>query len=882
MSVGTSSDIRKVSILCRDVYRKCREAGAEYEEIRREVKGLYGVVRELKEEEEERNGEWDEGNGGRVEEIIGGCEGTLRQLDGLLGRYGRIGGGRLGSSEMDQLGGIRVRLISHKKKISLFLDSLLDEEGGGDASGTEGLDGKGELDMLLDKVDDIAADRSRRVGTLQMMGSENEDEEDNLQIWKWFGRNLVEEGVNRVVLERHKDVLIAYIRQMEQDGLLIENPSASTPQTSPRTPHKERWDSAHSDSSHTQVAPASSDNVNINSGRNDPGEKETIQREDNIKFPPAMKFQRPKPESLVDSYPYPGQNISSTSHRQLSPPLTPKISNTDLDISESQRGKDISGSNLNSEDNTSSGHQTISRYPVNSNHNNSSIIQTSDLLLLPCFTTSNPQLLPPSSPGSWNSNSYSNSYLNEPPNEHIQSQAGLNKMTLRPKHSSDPVQKSSPRTSGVRFDLPDANQSSKTHTPTPSSGNNPHDSTIPMPIPTSILKSKIAPDSSGHEIPPDAKWTKVKRSLISPEVLMKDGRRFEARPEFVAILGILTKEEIQQYAERSHVLREERWWRNHPEQRERRERRERSERSRRRNSEDEESSSCSSDSSSEMSSDSDSDIIGHRRRGEKRNGDARGKGRRGDEWEERGERRERKGRSEIYNRRERDREANYTFAPQSQPQPQPQHFSSSPYSAPNNSLPGRGMDIPGVNQTPNGYAPLGSFPGQQNYPQQGYPPPPQQPPYPTQNQFPQPPYPQGQGSPPQINQNQYLSPNPYAPYSTSPSGSSPTYAPNPSYTPHNSRRHQSHSHSHSHSHSRSPHSHSHSHSHSHHSRSRSRRSRDADPRSSEPRRQNSGTPSANTSSSKWRDHLAAAGIGGGLGGAAAGLWEVLSEAAEGF
>ncbi|KAF5879089.1 uncharacterized protein Bfra_006293 [Botrytis fragariae] len=873
MSVGTSSDIRKASILCRDVYRKCREAGAEYEEIRREVKGLYGVLRELKEEEEERNGEWDEGNWGRVEGIIGDCEGTLRQLDGLLGRYGRNGGGRLGSNEMDQLGGIRVRLISHKKNVSHFLDSLLHEDEDGDTNGTEGLDGKGELDMLLDKVDDIAADRSRRLGTSQMMGSENEDEEDNLQIWKWFRRNLIEEGVNRVVLERHKDVLIAYIRQMEQDGLLNENPSASTPQTSPRTHYKEQWDSTYSDSSHTQAAPASFDNTDINIGRNDPGAKEMIQREDNIKFPPAMKFQRPKPESLVDSYPYPGQNISSAPHRQLSPPLTPKISTTDLDISKSQCAKDISGSKLNSEDNTSSTHQTISRYPVNPNNDNTSIIQTSDLLLLPCFATSNPQLLPPSSPGSWNSNLNSYSYPDEPPNKNIQSPQ-LKTMTLRPKHSSDPVQKSSPRTSGVRFDLPDANQSSKTHTP--SSGNNPHDSTIPIPIPTSILKSKIAPDSSGHEIPQDAKWTKVKRSLISPEVLMKDGRRFEARPEFVAILGILTKEEIQQYAERSHVLREERWWRNHPEQRERRERGERSERSRRRNSGDEESSSCSSNSSSEMSSDSDSDINEHRRRGEKRNGDARGKGRRGDEWEERGERGERKGRSERYNRRERDREANYTFAPQSQPQPQPQHFSASPYSASNNSLPGRGMDIPGMNQTPNGYAPLGSFPGQQNYPQQGYPPPPQQqPPYPIQNQFPQPPYPQGQGPPP-INQNQYLSPNPYAPYSTSPSGASPTYAPNPSYSPHNSRRH--HSHSHSHSQSRSPHSHSHSH------HSRSRRSRDSDPRSSEPRRQNSGTTSTHTSSStsKWRDHLAAAGIGGGLGGAAVGLWEVLSEAAEGF
>lgn len=314
---------------------------------------------------------------------------------------------------------------------------------------------------------------------------------------------------------------------MEQDGLLVENPSASapTPRTSPMTSRKERWDSTHAESSHTQGPPASFDNININSGRNDPGAKEMIQREDNIKFPPSMKFQRPKPESMVDSYPYTGQNMSPTPHRQLSPPLTPKISTTDLDRSESNSEKDIDGSKLNSEDNTSLTHQTIS------NNNNTSIIQTSDLLLLPCFTTSTPQLLPPSSPGSWNSNSnsYSYSYPNEPLNEYIQSQPQLNTMTLRPKHSSDPVQRSSPRTSGVRFNLPDdTHQSSKVYTPAPGNGNNTHDSTIPIPIPTSSTNSRIAPDSSGHEIPPDAKWTKVKRSLISPEVLMKDGRRFEA------------------------------------------------------------------------------------------------------------------------------------------------------------------------------------------------------------------------------------------------------------------------------------------------------------------------------------------------------------------
>jgi hypothetical protein len=38
----------------------------------------------------------------------------------------------------------------------------------------------------------------------------------------------------------------------------------------------------------------------------------------------------------------------------------------------------------------------------------------------------------------------------------------------------------------------------------------------------------LAPDAQGNKIPPDAKWTKINRRLVSPEVLEKDRRRYEA------------------------------------------------------------------------------------------------------------------------------------------------------------------------------------------------------------------------------------------------------------------------------------------------------------------------------------------------------------------
>lgn len=85
--------------------------------------------------------------------------------------------------------------------------------------------------------------------------------------------------------------------------------------------------------------------------------------------------------------------------------------------------------------------------------------------------------------------------------------------------------------------------------------------TSPRPNPT-----RLAPDSHGNEIPPDAKWTKINRRLVSPEVLDQDHRRYEARPEFVAVLGVLSRAEIEGLAERSRIIRDARFRRSLPTQ----------------------------------------------------------------------------------------------------------------------------------------------------------------------------------------------------------------------------------------------------------------------------------------------------------------------------
>ena len=53
----------------------------------------------------------------------------------------------------------------------------------------------------------------------------------------------------------------------------------------------------------------------------------------------------------------------------------------------------------------------------------------------------------------------------------------------------------------------------------------------------------------------DAEWTRVRRTLLSLEVLDRAGVRYEARPEYVAILGRLSREEIAEFARLSAETR---------------------------------------------------------------------------------------------------------------------------------------------------------------------------------------------------------------------------------------------------------------------------------------------------------------------------------------
>lgn len=56
-------------------------------------------------------------------------------------------------------------------------------------------------------------------------------------------------------------------------------------------------------------------------------------------------------------------------------------------------------------------------------------------------------------------------------------------------------------------------------------------------------------------IPPGARWTKIDRRLVNPETLEEAKERFEERLDCVIVLRVLTKEEIQKFADRTKAIR---------------------------------------------------------------------------------------------------------------------------------------------------------------------------------------------------------------------------------------------------------------------------------------------------------------------------------------
>jgi hypothetical protein len=72
------------------------------------------------------------------------------------------------------------------------------------------------------------------------------------------------------------------------------------------------------------------------------------------------------------------------------------------------------------------------------------------------------------------------------------------------------------------------------------------------------VREGVAPhkdDKTKGNVPPGARWTKISRKLVNPEALTIGKERFEVREDFVIVLRVLNKEEIEAYTAATAQLR---------------------------------------------------------------------------------------------------------------------------------------------------------------------------------------------------------------------------------------------------------------------------------------------------------------------------------------
>ncbi|KAG4440394.1 hypothetical protein IFR05_004134 [Cadophora sp. M221] len=264
MSFGSSvGDIILLIQLAHKNYRNCKEAGGEYIEIAREVRSLHSVLRTVRDEAERKDSLIFNAGPGKTKElteIADGCKGVLEGIDALLTKYHGLAPDstevgkatklwqrfRFGT-EIEDLGKLRWKIITYTSTLAVLVDSinLKATERVGDIAGrieNQMETGFAEMHDRLERFEDMRkavlfiatrARASQRYQAMESVLSLSTYADDDKEVWRQFRSQLVSLGFKSDSLDRHMEVLKAYMMKLDQTGVLDEavEQSATTTQS---------------------------------------------------------------------------------------------------------------------------------------------------------------------------------------------------------------------------------------------------------------------------------------------------------------------------------------------------------------------------------------------------------------------------------------------------------------------------------------------------------------------------------------------------------------------------------------------------------------------------------------------------------------------------
>ncbi|KAI1409453.1 hypothetical protein F5Y13DRAFT_203366 [Hypoxylon sp. FL1857] len=496
------ADIEQVDAFARKLYKRARAASPELDEIATTVRNLHTVLKHLKFEAEDPESmlcaDGSAVYARQLKPILEDSEFALKQLETILekkhiGADGPDGAGAgarmdgekgwtmLESRERDMIDLIRTKLANQKLSIDMFLDTIQLHN---PSKSRQMVDtSSANLDSIKDKVDAIASRICQRKNSNLTDGNEED-------LWEKFRDELERAGFSRDVLRKNQDVIRAYIRQLDEQ---LSANGGSTPSVRGLLEHYRPWD--HNG---LQITPYPTYPTYPGSDEFSPEELQSGIDEE--KLFPSMRMKRLEGEDEDED------------KRKTMPPSMPNHPSYFSYDRHSSSGEEGDGS--------------------------MALISTRELMALDkrsadlAIAMGNMHLQPPAG---------SNYQMSSSPTPHA-----------LPPSTSHPALPSSSQASHP------AAEHSPTHPrylpPVLISGSNSQQQqqALATPQPRS---ARLAPDSHGREIPLEAKWTRIPRRLVSPEVLAGAGVRYEARPDFVAVLGELSRDQVADFARRTAEVR---------------------------------------------------------------------------------------------------------------------------------------------------------------------------------------------------------------------------------------------------------------------------------------------------------------------------------------
>ncbi|KAK4226102.1 hypothetical protein QBC38DRAFT_367392 [Podospora fimiseda] len=529
--------IESVDDFAEELYCRSDAAGPAFDNLRSAIHHLQNAFNDLHAEARDPESLINNGHNGayvrRLTSLLEDSDVTLKQANTLLEKYdsNKPNVDAILREKPDQtlkaqeIEVVRAELVSQKLKIYNFLETVeihnprFKEE---HQALDETTDSDQRRAMIQNKVDAVA----NRIFQRRRQGSPTSRGDEGEELWQEFKSELVKEGFDHEVLHKNKEVLQAYIRDLESHRALEDGAPPSvrgllecgTPGTAPIAA--------------AAVVTGHHPMPNRDSRPND--NQVPVSSNEGRRRVPTTTSSAPGSLQLYTHLEPPSISIDSSRlsyEEQFTPSDSPDSSDTESS----------SSSNSN---------------PISSQ---TTLISTQELLALDQLEADKMA-------------SRNGGKRGPPPNYDISPGTSPN-ARYRPLPPAGMAQHYNEKAGGVYPGT--TNRYSPPPPPPPySSTLSPTSSTPPPPYPAtptapsanfnltvsrictgspnsqqpSRQYSQLAPDGRGNGIPLDATWTRIKRTLVSPVVLQRAGVRYEARPDFVAVLGKLTHEQIAEFA----------------------------------------------------------------------------------------------------------------------------------------------------------------------------------------------------------------------------------------------------------------------------------------------------------------------------------------------